>query len=108
MIRLSLDAADRCHGISKRARGGLIVLSAQRFEEKLLIQVLDDGVGLPNGWSFDSQKGVGLSVTRERFAGLYPGNTSQFKVRRRREGGTEVSISFPLHKREETDDGLTT
>jgi two-component system LytT family sensor kinase len=96
------------HGISKRARGGSIVLSAQRFEERLLIQVLDDGVGLPSGWSFDNHKGVGLSVTRERFAGLYPGNTSQFDVRRRSEGGTEVSISFPLHKRKETDDGLTT
>ena len=96
------------HGISKRTRGGSIVLSARRFEERLLIQVLDDGVGLPSGWSFDTHRGVGLSVTRERFAGLYPGDTSQFDVRRRSEGGTEVSISFPLHKRKETDDGLTT
>jgi two-component system, LytTR family, sensor kinase len=96
------------HGISKRARGGSIVVSAQRFEERLLIQVLDDGVGLPSGWSLDHHKGVGLSVTRERFAGLYPGNTSQFDVRRRSEGGTEVSILFPLHKRKETDDGFTT
>jgi two-component system LytT family sensor kinase len=96
------------HGISKRARGGSIVLSAQRFEDGLLIQVQDDGVGLPSGWSFESHKGVGLSVTRERFAGLYPGNTSQFDVRRRSEGGTEVFISFPLHKRKETDDSLPT
>jgi two-component system LytT family sensor kinase len=95
------------HGISKRARGGSIILSAQRIEERLVIQVLDDGVGLPPGWSLESHKGVGLSVTQERFAGLYPGDTSQFDVRRRSEGGTEVSISFPLHKRKETDDGLT-
>jgi two-component system, LytTR family, sensor kinase len=95
------------HGISKRARGGSIILSAQRFEERLLIQVLDDGVGLPSGWSFETHKGVGLSVTRERFAGLYPGDTSQFHVRRRGEGGTEVSISFPLHKRKEEDDCLS-
>ena len=96
------------HGISKRARGGLIVLSAQRVEEKLLIQVLDDGVGLPSCWSFDNHKGVGLSVTRERFAGLYPGNTSQFEVRRRSEGGTEVFIAIPFHQRKERDDSLTT
>lgn len=96
------------HGISKRARGGSIALIAQRVERRLLIQVLDDGVGLPSGWSFDHHKGVGLSVTRERFEGMYPGNTSQFDVRRRSEGGTEVSISFPLHKRKDTDDGLTT
>jgi two-component system LytT family sensor kinase len=94
------------HGISKRARGGTIVLSAQRLEERLVLQVLDDGVGLPDGWAFETHKGVGLSVTRERFAGLYPGNTSHFDVRRRIEGGTDVSISFPLHKRKETDDTL--
>ncbi|ADW71423.1 sensor histidine kinase [Granulicella tundricola] len=94
------------HGISKRARGGVILLSARRFEEALMIQVLDDGVGLPAGWSFDTHKGVGLSVTRERFAGLYPDDASHFDVRRRSEGGTEVSMSFPLHKREETDDSL--
>jgi len=92
------------HGISRRARGGLIILSAQRFEERLLIQVLDDGVGLPSGWSFDDHKGVGLSVTRERFAGLYPDKSSEFRVQRRDEGGTEVSISFPLRKRREIDD----
>ena len=94
------------HGISKRARGGTIVLSAKRFEERLVLQILDDGVGLPTGWSFDTHKGVGLSVTRERFAGLYPGNTSHFDVRRRSEGGTEVSISFPLHTRKGIDDSL--
>ena len=92
------------HGISKRVRGGTIVLSAQRLGDNLVLQVLDDGVGLPAGWSFDTHKGVGLSVTRERFAGLYPGNTSQFDVRRRRESGTEVSISFPLHKRKDADE----
>jgi len=94
------------HGISKRARGGSIVLKAQRLEERLVIQVLDDGVGLPSGWSFEHHRGVGLSVTRERFAGLYPGNTSQFEVLRRSEGGTEVSISFPLRRRKEPDDSL--
>jgi len=95
------------HGISKRARGGSIVLIAQSFEERLCIQVLDDGVGLSPGWSFEAHKGVGLSVTKERFSGMYPGNTSQFDIRRRVEGGTEVSISFPLQKRKETKDGFT-
>ncbi len=87
------------HGISKRARGGTIVLSAHRLEDRLVLQVLDDGVGLPTGWSLDTHKGVGLSVTQERFSGLYPGNASQFEVRRRTDEGTEVSISLPLHKR---------
>ncbi len=92
------------HGISKRARGGSIVLSAQRLKQRLIVEVVDDGVGLPSGWSFDTHKGVGLSVTRERFAGLYPGNTSHFDIRRRSQGGTEVSVSFPLHTRKESDE----
>lgn len=37
------------HGISKRTRGGSIVLRARHFEKRLFIQVLDDGVGLPSG-----------------------------------------------------------
>lgn len=80
-------------------------MSAQRIEEKLVLQVSDDGVGLPAMWSCQSHKDVGLSVTRERFAGLYPDNTSQLDVRRRDEGGTEVYLSFPLRKRKETHDG---
>ena len=42
-IQLLVENAIR-HGISKRDRGGSIILSAQRFEERLVIQVLDDGV----------------------------------------------------------------
>lgn len=95
------------HGISKRARGGSIVVSAQRFEGNLMIHVIDDGVGLPTDWSLHQHKGVGLSVTQERFAGLYSGSTSQFDVLRRDEGGTEVAISFPLHKRKGPDDTRT-
>jgi two-component sensor histidine kinase len=93
------------HGISKRTRGGSIVLSARRCDERLLVQVLDDGVGLPQGWSFGTHKGLGLSVTQERFSGLYPGSTSQFEVRRRAQGGTEVFLSFPLRLRKRPDDG---
>jgi two-component system LytT family sensor kinase len=88
------------HGISKRARGGSIAVSAQRFEDNLLIQVQDDGVGLPVGWSLDTHKGLGLSVTRERFSGMYPGSANQFSVRPRSEGGVEVLISLPFSRRE--------
>lgn len=92
------------HGISKRARGGVITLIAERVESRLLIRVLDDGVGLAAGWCFENQTGLGLSVTRERIAGLHPEGTSEFDVRRRSEGGTEVVISFPMRVREEAHD----
>jgi two-component system LytT family sensor kinase len=84
------------HGISKRASGGTIVVSARKDGNRLEIRVLDDGVGLPPGWTLEDCGGVGLSVTRERIAGLHPDGQSCFAVRPRPTGGTEVEISLPL------------
>lgn len=84
------------HGISKRSRGGVITLSAECLDGMLVIRVVDDGVGLPPGWSLESHSGLGLSVTHERIASLHPKGLSSFDVARRSEGGTEVVISFQL------------
>ncbi len=84
------------HGISRRASGGTVVVSARRDGDRLDIRVLDDGVGLPAGWTLENSGGTGLSVTRERVAGLYPEGETSFAVNRRSGGGTEVEISLPL------------
>jgi two-component system, LytTR family, sensor kinase len=84
------------HGISRRASGGTVVVSAHRDGNRLDIRVLDDGVGLPTGWTLENSGGVGLSVTRQRVAGLYPEGETCFAVNRRASGGTEVEISLPL------------
>jgi two-component system LytT family sensor kinase len=84
------------HGISRRASGGTVIVSAQRDGNRLAIRVLDDGVGLPTGWTLENSSGVGLSVTRQRVAGLYPDGETCFAVNRRPRGGTEVEISLPL------------
>ncbi len=84
------------HGISRRATGGTVIVSAQREGDRLEIRVLDDGVGLPAGWTLENSAGVGLSVTRQRVAGLYPEAETCFAVNRRATGGTEVEISLPL------------
>src|SRR5262249_39717204 len=84
------------HGISRRASGGTVIVSAQRDGDRLAIRVLDDGVGLPAGWTFENCGGLGLSVTRQRVAGVYPDGEGCFAVRRRASGGTEVEISLPL------------
>jgi len=89
------------HGISRRASGGTVVVSAQRSDHQLRIGVLDDGVGLPADWRLESSTGLGLSLTRDRIAGLYPDGTTQFVVRPRAEGGTEVMIVLPLHAMED-------
>jgi len=84
------------HGISRRASGGTVIVSANRVGNRLDIRVLDDGVGLPPGWTLENSGGVGLSVTRQRLAGLYPNGETRFAVKRRASGGTEVEISLPL------------
>jgi two-component sensor histidine kinase len=84
------------HGISKRASGGTIIVSAQRVENRLDVRVLDDGVGLPDGWTLENSAGLGLSVTQQRVAGLHPDGETQFDVHPRAGGGTEVEISLPL------------
>jgi hypothetical protein len=84
------------HGISRRASGGTVIVSAHQVGERLDIRVLDVGVGLPVGWTLENSGGVGLSVTRQRVAELYPDGETCFAVNRRTSGGTEVEISLPL------------
>jgi sensor histidine kinase YesM len=60
------------HGLSRRASGGTVIVAAQQVRDRLEIKVTDDGVGLPNGWSLENSRGLGLSVTRERIAELHP------------------------------------
>jgi two-component system, LytTR family, sensor kinase len=89
------------HGISRRASGGTVTVTAQHRPGQLEILVADDGVGFPAGWTLETSSGMGLSVTRERILGLYPGGNSSFLVRPRSAGGTEVEIWLPLRFAEE-------
>jgi signal transduction histidine kinase len=84
------------HGLSRRSSGGNVTISAQRVKDQVEIRVLDDGIGLPVGWTLESSSGLGLAVTRERIAGLHPDGRSHFAVRRQAAGGTEVEIRLPL------------
>lgn len=93
------------HGVSRRAYGGTVIVSAWREDDRLSIRVLDDGVGLPVGWTLETSAGLGLSITGQRIAGLYPDGQSLLAVRRRPSGGTEVEICLPLRLIGENGDG---
>lgn len=84
------------HGISRRASGGAVMVTAERSADSLEIRVADDGIGLATGWTLENSTGLGLSVTRERIVGLNPNGNSRFAVTRRSSGGTQVEISLPL------------
>ena len=90
------------HGLSPRAAGGTVTVSAQKLEHQLEIRVADDGIGLPPAWTLQKSAGLGLSATNERIIGLHPNGASRFSVRPRESGGTEAIIVLPLRLNAET------
>jgi two-component system LytT family sensor kinase len=60
------------HGISRRASGGTVIVSANQVGNRLDIRVLDDGVGLPAGWTLENSGGVGLSGRGSVWQGFIP------------------------------------
>ena len=93
------------HGISRRAMGGTVTVKAVQIDDRLEIRVLDDGVGLPLDWSMEKSVGLGLSITRERIAGLHPNGASRFAVRNRKNGGTVAEVSLPMRLTGENGNG---
>jgi LytS/YehU family sensor histidine kinase len=89
------------HGLSQRSSRGTVTITAERLDHRVKIRVLDDGVGLPPHWSLEASAGLGLTVTRQRIAGLYPNGASQFLIRNREGGGTEVEIDLPFRVADE-------
>lgn len=83
------------HGLGPRARPGSVSLSAQRDNQRLELKVVDDGIGLPEGWRLATSKGVGLLNTEARLRQLY-GSDFAFEVRNREHGGVEALITIPL------------
>ena len=59
------------HGIAPNARPGWIAVYAQRDNSELVLQVLDNGDGLPPDRLMAMNRGVGLDNTRARLEHLY-------------------------------------
>lgn len=85
------------HGIEPKPEGGRITVQAEIVDGQLRVDVVDTGVGLPDGDIFGSSKngsGLGLDNIRNRLAMLYPG-ASRMELRSGHEGGTLVRLSIP-------------
>jgi two-component system LytT family sensor kinase len=80
------------HGISQRAQGGAIRISAARSNGMLTLQVYNDGPAyLPEK---ESASGVGLANVRTRLHSLY-GERFRLSIDNREPHGVEVSVSVP-------------
>lgn len=90
------------HGVSRRAAGGAIDISARRLADTLEITVRDDGVGLPSDWSPQRPAGLGLRLTRERIAGFHAEGATQLTIQNHPDGGVKVTIHMPLRLMEQS------
>lgn len=64
-------------------------------EGSLVIEVSDDGPGLPDDWDPERDAGVGLSNTRERLAAMY-GDAAELVVEAGPAGGVRARVRLPL------------
>ena len=83
------------HGITPRLVPGKIEVHAHKQGRHVLLQVLDDGAGLPNDFLEKSEQGVGLSNTRARLQQLH-GENFQFSCHDLPAGGCGVRIFMPF------------
>jgi len=81
------------HGFRHRLGGTLVIRSARR-DDRLILIVADDGVGIAFEDCERLHFGCGLGTTRERLERMYPG-VSEISLRPRKEGGTEVCVLLP-------------
>jgi len=82
------------HGIAETLKGGRLVIEADLHEEKLDLQIYNDGPTLPEDWKMTRQAGIGLVNTIERLDKLYDDQYS-FEITNVEEEGVLVRLILP-------------
>lgn len=90
------------HGIAPRSVPGLIEIKAARSNERLRLEVRDNGPGLPLelGANRTGRRGIGLSNTRDRLRQLY-GAQASFELANDARGGLLVTLELPFNSGED-------
>ena len=86
------------YGIAPRSTPGLLEIEAKQLNGKLRIQVRDNGPGLPEHRTSQTQfkKGLGLANTETRLTRLY-GADHLFDLTNDPAGGLVVTLEIPFH-----------
>jgi two-component sensor histidine kinase len=58
------NAFDHAYPEEKELDGGQVIVRLQRAGGELIVRVIDDGAGLPDGFDIDRSTGLGLSIVR--------------------------------------------
>ncbi len=85
------------HGIAMRSAAGQVAIRARRRDQRLDLEVWDDGPGLPDGGA-SLREGVGLANTRARLEQIY-GDDHRFELRNASVGGLVVHLELPFEER---------
>lgn len=91
------------HGVSPSASARTVGVRARREGSALVVRVVDDGPGLPEGWSLEADEGLGLRNVRMRLARLY-GEEGDLSVGPGPGGGVEARVRFPCRRYEARDE----
>jgi hypothetical protein len=81
------------HGVTPLVGRGRIVIASRREGDDLVLEIRDNGKGLPPGGI--PREGVGLRNIRERVAQLY-GSRARFSLTSAVGGGTEATLRLPF------------
>lgn len=91
------------YAVARQASGGLIAIKARKFGHDLLLEVADNGPGMPIDAGLPKENsGLGLVNTRERLAALYDKDFSLVLTHNQPQG-VKVNIRIPFEV-EETDE----
>ena len=83
------------HAVEPRSGPTTLRISARRQDDRLLLQVADNGPG-PQAAAGRPGGGVGLANLRERLQALY-GPAATLQLRARPGGGSEALLQIPMH-----------
>jgi len=84
------------HGLAPKVEGGSITIRSRVIKSRLVIEVEDDGVGMPTAQlATPETAGIGMANVAERLKVLY-GDTAKMIVDGREGGGTLVRLRLPV------------
>jgi hypothetical protein len=81
------------HGIAPRESGGSLTVTAAVENDRLVVTVEDDGVGVGHAPADQAGSGLGLSSVKARLEHLY--GAGGFAVRPREPSGTTITLTMP-------------
>jgi two-component sensor histidine kinase len=88
---LMQNAVDHAFPREGDRREGNVRVHLAREDNEVVVDVVDDGVGLPERFSLESSKGLGLSIVQALVTGELEGSIELHDV-----GGTAVHIRVPV------------